>query len=69
MTETRDEKPSRPAMERAEELVDGVGRRVGPVASLVGWRLLQVAALAREAAEDIWAEAQSAREERRRKQG
>ena len=69
MTETGDEQPVRPAMERAEELVDGVGRRVGPVASLVGLRLLQVAALAREAAEDIWAEAQSAREERGRKQG
>ncbi len=69
MTETRDEQPVRPAIERAEELVDGVGQRVGPFASLVGLRLLQVAALAREAAEDIWAEAQSAREERGRKQG
>ncbi len=69
MTDTRDEQPARPAMERAEELVDSVGRRVGPLASLVGLRLLQVAALAREAAEDIWAEAQSAREERGRKQG
>ncbi len=69
MTETRDEKLARPVIERAEELVDGVGQRVGPFASLVGLRLLQVAALAREAAEDIWAEAQSAREERGRKQG
>ncbi len=69
MTETRDEKPARPAIERAEELVDGVGQRVGPFASLVGLRLLQVAALAREAVEDIWAEAQNAREERGRKQG
>ena len=69
MTEMQDEKPARPAMERAEELVDRVGRRVGPLASLVGLRLLRVAALAREAAEDIWAEAQSARDERGRKQG
>ena len=69
MTETRAEQPARPVIERAEELVDGVGQRVGPLASLVGLRLLQAAALARETAEDIWAEAQSAREERGRKQG
>ncbi|CAA9546018.1 MAG: hypothetical protein AVDCRST_MAG49-1343 [uncultured Thermomicrobiales bacterium] len=69
MVEAQDERPARPSMERAEELVDGMGRRVGPFASLVGLRLLQVAALAREAAEDIWAEAQSAREERGRRQG
>jgi len=69
MPEARDENPVRPPIERAEELVDGVGRRVGPVAALVGLRLLRVAALAREVAEDIWAEAQSAREERGRKPG
>ena len=68
MADTRDGQPVRPAMERAEELVDRVGQGAGPFASLVGLHILRVAALAREAAEDIWAEAQSAREASHRKQ-
>ena len=64
-----DGQPVPPAMERAEELVDRAGQWVGPLASVVGLRVLRVAALAREAVEDIWAEAQSAREESRREQG
>ncbi len=69
MAETRDGQPVPPAMERAERLVDHAGRRVGPLASLVGLRILRGAALAREAVEDIWAEAQSAREGSHREQG
>jgi hypothetical protein len=56
-------------MERAEELVDRAGQWARPLASLVGLRILRAAALAREAAEDIWAEAQNVREESHRKQG
>ncbi len=68
MAEPRDGQSVPPAMERAEELVDRAGQRVGPLASIIGLRVLRVAALAREAVEDIWAEAQSAREESRHKQ-
>jgi len=56
----------RPATERAEELVDRVGESVGNFASLAGWRMLKVAAFVREEAEDVWAEAQSARREEQR---
>jgi hypothetical protein len=68
MAESRDGILARPAMDRAEELVDGAARRVGPLASLVGLQVLRVAALAREAVEDIWAEAQCLRDERERDQ-
>ncbi len=68
MAEARDGNPARPAMERAEEIVDSAGRRVGPLASLVGLNILRVAALAREAVEDAWAEAQGLRDERSRNQ-
>lgn len=63
--EAEDERPDRVATERAEELVDRIGQRVGYVASLAGLRLRRMAALAREEAEDIWAEAQSIHRERR----
>ncbi len=61
MTEDRGGGPSRPATERAEELVDRVGESVGHLASLAGWRLLRAAAFVREEAEDVWAEAQNLR--------
>lgn len=61
MTEDQDGSSRRPATERAEELVDRLGESVGQFASLAGLRLLRVAALAREEAEDVWAEAQSVR--------
>jgi hypothetical protein len=48
-------------MERAEELADRLGERISHYASLVGFKLMQFAARAREEAEDIWAEAQSLR--------
>ncbi len=62
--ETRGPEPDRPATERAEELVDRAARGAGYLVSLVGLRLLRGASLAREEAEDIWAEAQNLRRER-----
>ncbi len=59
--EAGDERADRPATERAEELADRMGRGVGRVATVVGWRLRRMTALVVEEAEDIWAEAQSIR--------
>ncbi|HEV2093187.1 MAG TPA: E3 binding domain-containing protein [Rubrobacter sp.] len=61
VNEDQGERPNPPATERAEELVDRMGEGIGYFASLTGLRLLKVAALAREEAEDMWAEAQSLR--------
>ena len=61
MTEDQGDRSSQAATARAEELVDRLGESVGRLASLAGWRLLKVAALVREEAEDVWAEAQSLR--------
>jgi pyruvate/2-oxoglutarate dehydrogenase complex dihydrolipoamide acyltransferase (E2) component len=61
---TRDEttrETVRPATERAEELVDRAARGASYLASLAFLRLMRSASLAREEAEDIWAEAQSLR--------
>lgn len=38
-----------------------MSQRLGQIASLVALRLLKAAALVREEAEDVWAEAQSIR--------
>ncbi len=59
------ESNERPAIERAEELVDRLGERTGAFASMASLRIRKLAARAREEAEDVWAEAQSVR---RRKQ-
>ena len=61
MTEDQGGRSRRPATERAGGWGDGRGGGVGQFASLAGLRLLKVAALAREEAEDVWAEAQSVR--------
>ncbi len=66
MREAHDERPERSAEERAEELVDRAGQRLAHWAGLAALRLLKGAALAREAAEDVWAEAQSIRRGERR---
>src|SRR5215469_7146663 len=58
----------RPVMERAEEMADRVGERLGHFASLIGRKIVQLVARAREEAEDIWAEAQEIRR-RREQQG
>ena len=70
MTEVGDERAQtgdkeRPAMERAEELVDRMGQRAGAFVSLAGLRVRKLAARAREEAEDVWAEAQSVRQAKR----
>ena len=61
MHEVHNEPLGRPAEERAEELVDRAGQTLAHWAGLAALRLLKAAALAREAAEDVWAEAQSIR--------
>ena len=59
--EVGDEHRDRPATERAEELTDRMGQRLGYVTTLVGLHIRKTAARAREEAEDMWAEAQSIR--------
>jgi hypothetical protein len=49
------------SVERAEAVMDQAGERVGTVVHAVGARLRRVAALAREEAEDVLAEAQTLR--------
>lgn len=61
MHEAHDERLERSADERAEELVDRAGQTLAHWTGLAALRLLKAAALAREAAEDVWAEAQSIR--------
>jgi hypothetical protein len=73
-----EEKPASPALaqteesgkqtkERAEELVDQLGQRIGHFAALSGLQIQRVAARAREEVEDMWAEAQNIRQESSRK--
>lgn len=59
------EREERPAMERAEELVDRLGQRAGALASLAGLRVRKLAARAREEAEDVLAEARSVHQGKR----
>jgi hypothetical protein len=54
------------AMQRAEELVDRLGERIGHYFSVFGHNILKWSARAREEAEDIWAEAQAIRERQRK---
>ena len=61
MREPHDARPAPAATERAEEMLDRAGEQVGRFAALLGLRARQAAALAREEAEDVWAEAQSMR--------
>ncbi len=49
------------ATQRAEEMVDRAGERVGYFASMATQRVRVAAARAREEVEDMWAEAQSVR--------
>ena len=50
-----------PALARAEETMDRLGERLGVFAANLSHRLRKAAALAREEAEDVLAEAQSLR--------
>lgn len=52
----------RPAVERAEETFDQIGMRVGAFAAEATRRIQQLGARAREEIEDMWAEAQSVRQ-------
>jgi hypothetical protein len=49
-------------MQRAEEMVDRIGERIGHYATVIGHEILRLGARAREEAEDIWAEAQHIRQ-------
>lgn len=53
---------------RAEELLDRLVGQLSGIVVVSGQRLRQVVAVAREEAEDIWAEAQQTHEENRRNQ-
>jgi pyruvate/2-oxoglutarate dehydrogenase complex dihydrolipoamide acyltransferase (E2) component len=64
MSEDRNGESNRPATERAEELVDRLLQEAGQLLSVAALNLLKGASLAREEAEDIWAEAQNLRRER-----
>lgn len=64
MSEDRNEESDRPATERAEELVDRLLQEAGHLLSVAAVNLLKGASLAREEAEDIWAEAQNLHRER-----
>ena len=63
MSEGRGESSRRPATERADEFLNRAGWTVGFFGSMIGMRLARVAAFAREEAEDMWAEAQSIRQQ------
>ncbi len=62
MSEAPGEGPDRPATERAEQIVDRMAQGIGRFTALAGLRIRKVAALTREEAEDMWAEAQSIRQ-------
>ncbi|MDX6379196.1 MAG: hypothetical protein QOI57_220 [Rubrobacteraceae bacterium] len=63
MDENRENTSKRPATERADELLSRAGQAAGIFASLIGRRIARVAAFAREEVEDMWAEAQSIRQQ------
>lgn len=59
----------RSATDRAEAILDGAGERISQMASVAGPGLRRFVALAREEAEDIWADAQEIRRSNRRGPG
>ncbi len=56
------ETAGRTATDRAEEVLDQLGQRVGMFTIVAGMQLQRFAARAREEAEDIWAEARQLRD-------
>lgn len=56
--------PDQPAMEKADQLVDDMGQRMGLIAAIVSLQTRKIAARVREDAEDMWAEIQQIRNER-----
>ncbi len=59
MNVNREEETLSPAMERAEELVSRLEHNVRPFLGIVGVTLMRWLEMAREEAEDIWAEAEA----------
>jgi len=55
------EKSGQPATEKAEELVNRMGRRINRLSNLASQNVIKASAYVREEAEDVWAEAQSIR--------
>lgn len=53
------------ATQRAEEIVDRVGGRLGAVAAMTSLQIQKALARVREEAEDIWADAESIRDQNR----
>jgi hypothetical protein len=53
------------ATQRAEEIVDRVGGRLGAVAAMTGLQIQKALARVREEAEDMWADAESIRDQNR----
>lgn len=51
--------------QRAEQLVDGFAQRASAIAAATGLQIRRASAFVREDAEDVWAEAQSIRYQRR----
>ncbi len=62
--QTKGEGAHRSATARAEAVIDRLGERVGAFAAIAGFQIRRLAARAGEAAEDLWAEAQSVRRAR-----
>jgi hypothetical protein len=62
----RTEQQGKLAMERAEDLVDRLGQRLGHFTALAGFQIQKATARMREEVEDMWAEAQNIRQERSR---
>jgi hypothetical protein len=67
VSEAPGEGPDRSVTERAEQIVDRMAQGIGRFTALAGLRIRKVAALTREEAEDMWAEAQSIRQRQSRK--
>lgn len=61
MSQSPEERPGSAPTERAEVLVDQLGARLGQWFTAANHQVRKMTALAREEAEDIWAEAQSIR--------
>jgi tRNA U34 5-carboxymethylaminomethyl modifying enzyme MnmG/GidA len=65
-TIARTEEQGKLTMERAEDLVERLGQRLGHFTALAGFQIQKATARVREEVEDMWAEAQNIRQERSR---
>jgi hypothetical protein len=64
MAGTAAEQTPRSTSERAEEIADTIAVKIGTFTSLLGRKLIQIAAHVREATSDFWAEVQDLRHRR-----